>query len=424
MVAHGANPGLVSHFTKQALVNLARDNRREDPRADHARGLGQARPAAGRQGDPHRRARHPGLAQAEGSGRVRQHLVDRRLRLRGRPARRDGLGHAREDLPPDGKRHTFGCDAAIYLNRPGLLTQVRTWTPIEGPFHGIVITHNESISIADYLTVHDGKKVVYRPTVHYAYHPCDQAIISMHEIAGKNLKQQKRQRLIVDEVTSGRDELGVLLMGHKRAPTGTARRSTSTRRAAWCPTTTRPRSRSWRRCSRASSGRWRNPNEGIVEADEMDFRRNLEICMPYLGPSSASTATGPRCRAAANSSPRTSTSPTPGISRTSGWSDKALLLGVVQRPRRRCTGLPSQGCEQWARILCSVPSAGRSVEWLHIAPSLRWPKGCNRRGPSLASAGSMARIPERSWSDLAWPGPSRSTAKTASTRKQWRGRND
>ena len=27
-----------------------------------------------------------------------------------------------------------------------------------------------------------------------------------------------------------------------------------------------------------------NPDRGIVEADEMDFARNLEICMPYLGP--------------------------------------------------------------------------------------------------------------------------------------------
>jgi homospermidine synthase len=26
-----------------------------------------------------------------------------------------------------------------------------------------------------------------------------------------------------------------------------------------------------------------NPNRGIVEPDEIDFRRNLEICMPYLG---------------------------------------------------------------------------------------------------------------------------------------------
>jgi homospermidine synthase len=27
-----------------------------------------------------------------------------------------------------------------------------------------------------------------------------------------------------------------------------------------------------------------NPNCGIVEPDELDFRRTLEICMPYLGP--------------------------------------------------------------------------------------------------------------------------------------------
>jgi homospermidine synthase len=27
-----------------------------------------------------------------------------------------------------------------------------------------------------------------------------------------------------------------------------------------------------------------NPNCGIVEPDEIDFRRALDICMPYLGP--------------------------------------------------------------------------------------------------------------------------------------------
>jgi homospermidine synthase len=27
-----------------------------------------------------------------------------------------------------------------------------------------------------------------------------------------------------------------------------------------------------------------NPNEGIVEAEEMDFKRCLEIQLPYLGP--------------------------------------------------------------------------------------------------------------------------------------------
>ena len=27
-----------------------------------------------------------------------------------------------------------------------------------------------------------------------------------------------------------------------------------------------------------------NPNNGLTEPEDMDFRRNLEICMPYLGP--------------------------------------------------------------------------------------------------------------------------------------------
>jgi hypothetical protein len=43
----------------------------------------------------------------------------------------------------------------------------------------------------------------YRPTVHYVYHPCDDAVKSLHELAGKNLKQQSRQRLIKDEVVAG-----------------------------------------------------------------------------------------------------------------------------------------------------------------------------------------------------------------------------
>ena len=61
---------------------------------------------------------------------------------------------------------------------------MRTWTPKAGPFHGFLITHGESISIADYLTHREGDKVVYRPTVHYAYHPCDDAVLSVHEFAG------------------------------------------------------------------------------------------------------------------------------------------------------------------------------------------------------------------------------------------------
>ena len=52
--------------------------------------------------------------------------------------------------------------------------------------------------------------------MHYVYHPCDDAVKSLHELAGKNLKQQTHQRLIKDDVVTGMDELGILLAGHSR----------------------------------------------------------------------------------------------------------------------------------------------------------------------------------------------------------------
>src|SRR5690606_25354852 len=127
-----------------------------------------------------------------------------------------GWGSHEMTFPGDGGKQTKGSGAAIFLNRPGAGTRVRTWTPLEGPFHGFLVTHSESISTADYFTVRDGDTVIFRPTAHYAYHPCDDAVLSIHELAGKNWEQQDRQRLMMDEIVSGVDELGVLLMGHAK----------------------------------------------------------------------------------------------------------------------------------------------------------------------------------------------------------------
>jgi homospermidine synthase len=111
----------------------------------------------------------------------------------------------------------FFSKAAIYLNRPGALTNVRTWTPFSGSFHGMLITHTEAISIADYFSLADASgKVTYRPTVHFAYHACDNAWMSMHQVAGREWVRHPEERLMVDEIAEGRDELGVLLMGHKK----------------------------------------------------------------------------------------------------------------------------------------------------------------------------------------------------------------
>ena len=45
VLTHGANPGLVSHFVKQALLNIAADTGVDAGKPDGARGLGRARAA-------------------------------------------------------------------------------------------------------------------------------------------------------------------------------------------------------------------------------------------------------------------------------------------------------------------------------------------------------------------------------------------
>ena len=287
VTAHGANPGLVSHFVKQALLDIARDTgapvAHPPPASDHAawaeiaERLGiRAIHIAERDTQVSDRRKRPGEF-------VNTWSVDGFVGEGCQPAEL-GWGTHEKTMPPDARRHGFGCDAAIYLLRPGASTRVRTWTPLEGPFHGFLITHNESISLADYYTARNADgSVRYRPTAHYAYHPCDDAVLSIHELAGKNWEMQPEKRLMTDEIVSGTDELGVLLMGHakgaywygSRLTIGEARRLAPHNNATSLQVAV----------AVLAGVVWtiENPRRGVVESDEMDHARILGICRPYLG---------------------------------------------------------------------------------------------------------------------------------------------
>ncbi|MSO92994.1 MAG: homospermidine synthase [Rhodospirillales bacterium] len=284
VLTHGANPGLVSHFVKQAMLNIAadtgRNGKRPRTRADWGRlamdiGI-KVIHIAERDTQVASRPKMPGEF-------VNTWSVDGFISEGSQPAEL-GWGSHERHWPHDGGRHEFGRGSAIYLKRPGVTTRVRTWTPLEGPFHGFLITHGESISISDYFTVAEKDKVLYRPTVHYAYHPCDDAVLSLHEYAGKNLVRQKEDRILMDEITTGIDELGVLLMGHEKGAywygsqlsIGEARELVPHNNATSLQVT-----------APVLAGMvWaiENPERGITEPDEMDFERVLDICIPYLGP--------------------------------------------------------------------------------------------------------------------------------------------
>ena len=126
-----------------------------------------------------------------------------------------GWGTHEKWMPDNGRTHDHGCGAAIYLLQPGANTRVRSWCPTPGAQYGFLVTHNESISIADYFTVRDGQKVVYRPTCHYAYHPANDAVLSLHEMFGATGKMQPSWHILDEnEIEDGIDELGVLVYGH------------------------------------------------------------------------------------------------------------------------------------------------------------------------------------------------------------------
>lgn len=283
ILTHGANPGMVSHLVKEALLHIARD-------------AGQpATPPAAREGWASLAA-HLGIKTIHIAERDTQIADPRKVpgeflntwsvdgfAGEGCQPAELGWGNHERHFPHDGRRHEFGCGAAIYLARPGASTRVRTWTPLAGPIHGFIITHGESISIADYLTVGAGNTPQYRPTVHYAYHPCDDTVLSLHELAGRNWQLQPKKRVAKDEIVSGIDELGVLLMGHRRGAywygsrlsIAEARRLASHNSATSLQVT----------ASVVAGVMWamRNPNRGIIDPDDMPYDEVLALCRPYLG---------------------------------------------------------------------------------------------------------------------------------------------
>lgn len=87
-------------------------------------------------------------------------------------------------MPPNAQHHKFGSQYGIYLMQPGMNTTIKSWCPTPGPQLGFMVTHDESLSIADYYSVTENGKVIYRPTCNYAYHPCEDAVSSCFDILG------------------------------------------------------------------------------------------------------------------------------------------------------------------------------------------------------------------------------------------------
>lgn len=280
----GANPGMVSWFVKKALLNIAQDinlnfklpKTREDwAKLMHRTGV-------------------KGIHIAERDTQVSQKTkpmntfantwsVDGFI-SESMQAAELGWGTHEKWVPENAHKHDKGCLSAIYMAQPGSQTWVRTWCPTPGPQYAFLITHNESISIADYFTRGAKEKPEFRPTCHYAYRPCDDAMLSLLDMHG-NAGQPQEYSYIIDEkdITSGIDELGVLLYGHEKNAYWYGSQLSIEEARTLAPY---QNATSLQVSSAILAGMvWalENPKSGIVEAEEMDYQRCLEVQRPYLG---------------------------------------------------------------------------------------------------------------------------------------------
>lgn len=283
VITHGANPGLVSHLVKQALMNIAQDTGYEVSEPTTQQAWAQLACDLGIKAIHVAERDTQTTASPKKLGEfVNTWSIDGFVSEGAQPAEL-GWGSHERHLPADAGQHNEGCQSAIYLNRPGAATRVRTWTPEAGPFHGFLITHGESISIADYFTLRSATGAIYRPTVHYAYHPCEHAVLSLHEFAGREWQLQETKRLMFDEIVTGSDELGVLLMGHAKGAYWYGSNLSIEEARALVPYNN---ATSLQVAISVLAGMiWAmvNPHAGLIEPDEMDYRFILDICMPYLG---------------------------------------------------------------------------------------------------------------------------------------------
>ena len=291
VIEHGANPGLVSHFTKVALGDMAAKlikEKRKDKRVPLLK-------KAVREND------FPQIARLMNVKVI--HISERDTQITDRPKevnefvntwsvegfREEGVAPAEmgwgiheKKLPAGAHTHSSGPKNQICLSQMGIKTWVRSWVPC-GEMTGMVIRHGEAFTISDYLTVWNEGKPVYRPTVHYAYRPADVAISSLHELEARQYDLQKKQRVLTDEIISGGDELGVLLMGHDykswwvgsvldihKSREHVPHQNATTLQVA---------------CAVIGAVSWmiRNPRKGVNVPDALPYDEVLAVALEYLG---------------------------------------------------------------------------------------------------------------------------------------------
>jgi homospermidine synthase len=293
VIEHGANPGLVSHWTKLGLEAISRRIIDDEYLASRRRSALE-----------HALADHDYAQLAMLTGTKVIHISEHDTQISSRPKQvgefvntwsiagfheegiapaEMGWGTHERRLPSGAQAHRYGPGNQICLSQCGVNTYVRSWVP-SGEIIGMVVRHGEAFTLSDYLTVWDGDIPLYRPTVHYAYMPCDAAIASLHELKMNNYELQYEYRVMNDDIISGKDELGVLLLGHDLNGWWIGSQLDIQQARALVPGQNATTLQVAASILGALHWMIRNPRRGLNVPEKLPHDEVLAIANPYLGP--------------------------------------------------------------------------------------------------------------------------------------------
>ena len=272
----GANPGLVTHLTKRALLKIAETTGKKVTEPTDKEGWAQLMKKLGVQ-VIHVAERD---TQVIDKPKVKNEFCNtwscEGFWAEGRAPSELGFG-THEPTPENGVVQ----GNAAFLKQPGLSVLVKSWVPKGGSYNGFLVQHSESVTMSEYFQTEAND---FRPSVYYAYQPTDAAIASVHELRGRELDIQTKERIIKDEIISGIDELGVLLITNKGKCYWHGSQLSIEEARQLIP---RENATSVQVAANIlGTMMWaiQNPNRGYVEPEDMDYKMILEYATPYLGP--------------------------------------------------------------------------------------------------------------------------------------------
>jgi homospermidine synthase len=292
ILEHGANPGLISHFVKKGLIDIAekliRDKKTPPLTVETLKTLIAEKRFAELSMELGVKVIHCSERDTQITNRPKEvnEFVGtwsiEGLREEGTATAEMGWGTHETALPPLANLPDTGPRNQIFLSQMGMNTWVRSWIPGQ-EILGMIIRHGEAFSISDHFTVWQDGNPIYRPTVHYAYMPCHETLSSLWELRGRNYEMQPKMRIMNDDIQKGEDILGALIMGHPFISwwTGSILSIREARKVAPHQNATTVQVA----ISVVAAVLWafENPREGIRFPDDLPHDFILRISKPYLG---------------------------------------------------------------------------------------------------------------------------------------------